>query len=204
MKKFLTMMLVGAALCAPIAGTVYAEDAAEKTEEKAAAPSIVVDTPILVTDCGQGNSATLISVMLRRARGVEYESKPLATVEDLEGMKSLVIGVGASTKGLGAAGLDASQEMERIRSLVKKAEEMEIPIVGFHIGGMPRRGELSDGFNEYVLRNSDLFILYSGGNEDGFFTRISEASEVPMITVDRKPDIGSELIKMIATEESED
>lgn len=204
MKKFVTTMIFAAALCAPLTTTVLAEEAAEKTEVKATVEVKQVEAPLLVTDCGQGNSATLISVMLRRARGIEYESKPLATVEDLDGMKTLVIGVGASTKGLGAAGLDASQEMDRIKSLVDAAKEQELPIVGFHIGGMPRRGELSDGFNEYVFRNSDVFLLYKGGNEDGFFTRLDEDTKTHLITVDRKPDIGAEMIKMIAVEESED
>ena len=204
MKRLLSTLFLGAALCAPLATPVFAEETAEATEVAPVEEAIVLQTPMLVTDAGQGNNATLVAVMLRRAQGIGYESKPLATVADLDGMKTLVIGVGASTKGLGAAGLDGNQEMERIKALVEAAQEKEITIVGIHIGGMPRRGELSDGFNEYVYRQSKVFLLYSGGNEDGFFTRLHEEVGNRLVTVERKPDIGVELIKMIASEKVEE
>lgn len=160
----------------------------------AAEGMLTFEQPLLVTDVGQGNSAKLIEVMLNRAKDVEFTANELAKAEELEGVKTLVIGVGASTKGLGAAGLDQTTEMERTRALISAAKEADIEIIGVHIGGVPRRGELSDGFNAFVLESSDLFIAWKGGDEDGFFTRLAGEHKVPLILPERKPEVGQVLI----------
>lgn len=161
--------------------------------------------PVLVTDIGQGNTARLIEVMLRRAGKVEFKSDPLAKASDLGEAKTLLIGVGGSTKGLGAAGLDANAETARMKALIDAAKKAGIPIIGVHMGGMPRRGELSDAFNRHVFEQSDLFILWEGGNEDGFFTRLNEAKKEPsaapqLVIVEKKPDVGQKIEDCFASE----
>lgn len=193
------LMFAGAAHAESSATTPSAP--AEKTPAAAteSAPTttesrILFEQPLLLTDVGQGNSAKLIEVMLNRAKDIKFTSSELATATELEGMKTLVIGVGASTKGLGAAGLDQATEMARTRALIQAAKDAQIEIIGIHIGGIPRRGELSDGFNAFVLQSSDLFIAWKGGDEDGFFTRLAEEHKVPLLLPERKPDVGAALV----------
>jgi hypothetical protein len=159
--------------------------------------------PVFVTDVGQGNTARLVEVMLRRGGKIQYKSEPLGSAKDLGDAKTLLIGVGGSTKGLGAAGLEAGAETERMKSLIEAARKNDMAIIGVHMGGMPRRGELSDPFNRHVFENSDLFILWEGGNEDGFFTRLNEAKKDAsarplLVSVEKKPDVGQQLENYLA------
>lgn len=160
--------------------------------------------PVFVTDIGQGNNARLIEVMLRRDGTVEFKAEPLANAEEaLKDTKTLVLGVGASTKGLGAAGLNADQEMQRTRALVAAAREQKIPVIGVHIGGMPRRGELSDVFVEATYRASNAFIVWTGGNEDGYFDRLATETGIRTILVEGKIDVGTVLVDLLTTGDSE-
>jgi hypothetical protein len=156
-------------------------------------------TPLLITDGGQGNNAKLIQAMLRRSpvSADKVDVKEVATEADLDSAKTLVIGVGASTKGLGAAGLDAAQETSRLERLIAAAKEKRVPIVGIHMGGEPRRGELSDGFNRMVFEGSDVFIVWEGGNADGFFTRLAERGTTRLVVVQKKSDVGTELVNLL-------
>lgn len=190
------------AFARPIAAQEVKDAPAKAEEIKVQLPEF--KQPVFVTDIGQGNTARLIEVMLRRGGDkIKFDSKPLGTVKDLGEAKTLLIGVGGSTKGLGAAGLDATAETERMKALIETAKKAKISIIGVHMGGMPRRGELSDAFNRYVFEQSDLFILWEGGNEDGFFTRLNkekkEASAPPLLViVEKKPDVGQKLESYLA------
>jgi len=174
---------------------VAAQESAPVTEQSS--DKVQFETPILITDVGQGNSSKLVEALIKRAGDFEYTSESTATADQLEGVKTLIIGVGASSKGLGAAGLNADQEYERAKALLAAAEEKGIPVIGVHIGGLPRRGELSDRFNHQVLEGSSVFVAWQGGNEDGFFTEGAKEAGVPLVIAEGKRDVGSELTKLL-------
>ncbi len=203
---FLNRFAVIAALIVFLAGGAVTSPAAAEEADGSSGPTIAdIQGPLFITDVGQGNTARMVEMMLRRLGDWEMKRDDTAKVEALgEEYRTLVIGVGGSTKGLGAAGLDISSEMERTRALLEKAKEMEIPVVGVHIGGEPRRGELSDPFNELVCEHSTAFIVYAGGNQDGFFTEIAEEHELHLVEVEQKPQTGealAELLRKAAGEE---
>ena len=181
---------------APAAPTAPAEPAAPADSPA----TMTAELPVLIVDVGQGNNAKLLQAVMRRTGAPEgsYTLKELATEADLEGVKTLVIGVGASTKGLGAAGLDVETESARAAALIEAAKKGGVKVVGIHIGGVARRGELSDTFNALVLKHSDLFVYSTDGNEDGFFTRLAEAEEVPLISVEKKTEVADVLQKLFA------
>jgi len=164
---------------------------------------------ILVTDVGQGNNAKIIRMLLTKNGVEDVKFVELATPADLEGVEMLIVGVGASTKGLGAAGLNVEAESARATELLQAAKKRSIRIVGVHIGGKPRRGEISDSLNRLVLMASDVFVVWKDGNEDGFFselaaTRLGEgasesASAELLRIVDSKRDVGTELMKIIGS-----
>lgn len=164
---------------------------APATSAEAATGSM--QNPVLLTDVGQGNNAKSIRALLRRSQKVQFEMAELARAADLAGKGTLVIAVGASTKGLGAAGLDVAQEMARLEELLAAAEAANIPIVAVHIGGESRRGELSDVFTTRVVRASQVVIVWEGGNEDGYFTNLAAAHNLDLRLVDNKMAVGTVL-----------
>lgn len=156
---------------------------------------------ILVTDVGQGNNAKITRMLLKKNGIGDITFAEIATPDDLKGISMMIVGVGASTKGLGAAGLDVDAEAQRASTLLEAAKEAGIETVGVHIGGQARRGEISDKLNEIVMNASDIFIVWSEGNEDGYFTALAEAKTggdaeaVAQIlrVVENKADVGTEL-----------
>lgn len=203
LRGFLSAALAG---LLAMAGVAAIGPAALRAEDEAAAPAaeaIRCEFPVLLVDSGQGNNARLLQALMRRARvdPDKFELNEMATADDLDGFNTLIIGVGASSKGLGAAGINTAQEVERTESIIAAAKERGMKVVGVHMGGDARRGELSDRFNALVYRHSDVFILWDGGNEDGFFTRLAaQHGEVVLRIVEQKTAVGDEMMKLFAAE----
>jgi len=72
-----------------------------------------LEQPLLITSAGQSAEVQLAAVLAKRAE-LDYTLAKLATSEDLSGKKTLVLSLGASLKGLGAAGLDVAQEYHEV------------------------------------------------------------------------------------------
>jgi hypothetical protein len=143
--------------------------------------------PLLLTAAGQSPDAQLASILARRA-GVEHTLSNMATVSDLAGVKSLGIVVGASLKGLGAAGLDTNKEKERVRALIAEANRRNIPVLFFHLGGDQRRGQLTDELITEYLPLARWALIVKSGNHDGLMTRLSTDRKIPLHEVERTTD----------------
>lgn len=153
-----------------------------------AAPAFVADPPVLLTSAGQSADLQIVKVLLGRLR-IPETTKTLAKPEDLRDVKTLVVAVGGSTKGLGAAGIDADGELARLQALLARAQETGIKVLTLHIGGSARRGDLSDRFITAVVPKSSHVVVLAEGNADGLFTRLAGQARVEMETVDRLADL---------------
>jgi hypothetical protein len=142
------------------------------------------EQPLLITSAGQSAEVQLASVLAKRA-GLEYTLAKTATSEDLAGQKTIALVVGASLKGLGAAGLDTSQEKERVKTLISAAAEQEIPILCLHLGGEARRGALSDEFIQEFLPYAKMVIAVKSGNQDKLFTKICKEKDILLVEVEK-------------------
>ena len=142
------------------------------------------EQPILITSAGQSADVKLVKLLAKKQE-LNAETKLMADVSDLEGIKTLIIVPGFSSKGLGAAGISQEDEMNRVKTLVNAANGKNIPIVMMHIGGKARRGGQSDGFCQLIAENSKAMIVVAQGNEDDFFTKISKEKGIPMESVEK-------------------
>ncbi len=186
------------------AGTVVMEAALQAELPK-------TELPVLITSCGQGSGANMIKVLFLKLKlQVEppaYEMNPIATAEDLKKakengtpFKSVIIGMEASLKGMGAAGIDIEDEIERASQLIQEARTQGLTIIGAHITGIKNRaqgaapGDNSDELSiDAIAPISDLLIINKGGNEDSRFTIISQEKNIPMILVEKNIEL---LIKL--------
>lgn len=167
------------------------------------------ETPVLLASCGQSPGPVMLKVILQKL-GLKYELNALATPADLKAKaqagtpyKSLVIVMGASLKGMGAAGISIDDELKRSAELIDEARKEGIKIIGAHIEGMKRRSQgaaAGDTTDEQAIDaiapNSDLLIINKEGNSDGRFTTISKAKNIPMIVVEKNLDLVTELGKL--------
>lgn len=148
--------------------------------------------PVLVTSSGQALDAFAVQTMLTRA-GVENTYNNLATAEDLDGFGTILIAMGASVKGFGAAGITAETELDRTRALIDASQAAGIPVIGIHIGGEERRGGLSEQFVDLVAGASDALVVSVPGNTDGRFTQLADERGIPIVIIDQPMQVGSAL-----------
>ncbi len=142
------------------------------------------EQPVLISSAGQSADVKLVKMLAQR-QGLNATTILMAKPADLTGFRTLIIVPGFSSKGLGAAGISQQEEMERVRTLIKSANDLKIPIVMLHIGGNARRQGQSDAFNKIVGENSKFMIVVKQGDEDGFFTTISKAKKIPLTLVEK-------------------
>lgn len=143
--------------------------------------------PILISSAGQSADVTLAGMLFKK-NNIEYKANPMAKETDLDGIKTLVLVPGFSSKGLGAAGISRDQEKSRVAALITAAKKKNIKILVMHLGGSARRGQQSDDFNEMAAEASASMIVVKQGNEDGFFTKISNDKKINLKLVDKMAD----------------
>jgi hypothetical protein len=194
MKKYTSPLLVAA-----LAGLWIVAFAAGQAAAPKASP------PVLVTSCGQSQGPAMLNVILKRV-GVVYEILPLATPQDLKakGCKTLIITMGASLKGMGAAGISIDDELKRIAELIDAAKKAKITIIGAHIEGMKRRAQGADAGDttdeqsiDAVAPKSDILLVIKEGNGDGRFTNISQGKKIPLVEAEKNMDLVKELEKLL-------
>lgn len=152
--------------------------------------------PVLVTSSGQALDAFTTKTLLTRA-GVKNDYNPVATVDDLAGRSALVIAFGASVKGFGAAGITADTELTRSNDLLAAAKAAGIKVIGVHIGGVERREGLSEKFVVLISESADSLVVWKAGNEDGYFTKVAAARNIPVTIVDKLPEAGAAVAAQI-------
>jgi hypothetical protein len=139
--------------------------------------------PGLVTSSGQSADISIIKALLNTRLKLGLEVNALAKPTDMNGFKTLVIVLGSSTKGLGAAGIDMDQEMERTRALLKAAKEKGIRILALHTGGESRRGKGTNDLAELVVPEAGHVVVVETGNKDKFFTNLTSKHGIPFTEV---------------------
>ncbi len=143
--------------------------------------------PALLTPFGQSQDANAVKLMTRKF-DVDYQMACFADRLDWSKYKSMIVVLGGSGKGLGAAGLDIPSELERCKALVAAAKEKGVKVLAMHIGGQDRRGPNSEPFLGF-MGDADFAIVRSDGNADGYFTKLCAEKNVPMYTIEKMGDL---------------
>ncbi|MBN1939151.1 MAG: hypothetical protein JW843_06170 [Candidatus Aminicenantes bacterium] len=160
--------------------------------------------PVFVSSCGQSMAPTMMKVILQKA-GLTYSIEPLATAAELKaaGAKTLIVTMGASLKGMGAAGIAIDNELTRVAALIAEARKMKLTVIGAHIEGMKRRAQGADGGDttdeqsiDAVAPLCDALIVLKEGNSDNRFSTIAKAKNIPLIEVDKNLDLVARLEKI--------
>ncbi len=165
--------------------------------------------PVLITSCGQSPGPAMIKVVLQKLK-VDFDLQPLAKASDLQKKKesgqpygSVIIVMGASLKGMGAAGISMDDEIKRISGLIQEARNQGLTIIGAHVEGMKRRsqgaaaGDTTDEQSiDAVAPNSDILLVNKDGNSDGRFTTIAQVKNIPLIEVEKNMDLVAEFSKI--------
>jgi hypothetical protein len=166
----------------------------------AASAQASFDKPALLTSIGQSSDVAIVKVMLNTQAKLGLDVKPLAQPADLAGVKTLVVVVGASTKGLGAAGIDMDKEIARTKALFKAAKGQGTKIVVMHTGGEARRGKTSNDLIQLVVPEADYVVVVASGNKDKVFQTLAGKRNTPVAEVERTAAAGEAVKALFKSE----
>ena len=145
----------------------------------------IAEGPIILTSVGQSADVNVVQTLLKKCE-IDSDLNATVTADDLGSYKTLVLAIGGSAKGRGAAGVEENQELDRVKSVIAKAEEQGMTIIALHIGGSARRGTLSDKFIPDALAAADAAIIVSEGDSDGFMKGIVTENGVATAFIDNQ------------------
>ena len=157
-----------------------AQDAAAPAGDVKAIEAGVCETPAVLTSIGQSADVDIVNTICSKA-GIEVTKDSAVSADTLPAdCKTLILAVGGSSKGLGAAGIDADQELARATALFEKAKGQGTKIVAMHTGGSARRGTLSDSSIVPAFEAADIVIVVEEGDSDGLMKGIASKNGAAM------------------------
>ncbi|MCR4629315.1 MAG: DUF6305 family protein [Clostridium sp.] len=182
-----------AATTAAAAETKAADTKTAETKADAAKSDAKVEasleTPAVLTSIGQSADVDIVKTLCTKA-GLTIETNGTLKADDLPAdCKTLILAVGGSSKGLGAAGIDADGELARTKALLEKAKSQGTKVLAMHTGGSARRGTLSDSFIKPAFEAADVAIVVSEGDSDGLMKGIIDGNGAQGVYVDKITDV---------------
>lgn len=175
------LLALSASISIALAATVAPRSATAATLAK----------PALVTSVGQASDIVVVKALLNTQLKMDLAVNPLAQPADLAGMKTLIVVVGSSAKGLGAAGLDMPKEIARAQALLAAAREQKIAVLVLHTGGEARRGKTSNDLIDIVVPQADQVIVVASGNKDKAFNTLAAKRNAPVVEVEKLAGVGA-------------
>ncbi len=145
----------------------------------------IAQKPAIITTAGQSADIEMVKTVFERAAiPFKADAQLKAAALAAAGAKTLVIVLGGSTKGMGAAGISTDAELARTSALLAEARKLGLTVIGLHVGGEARRGQLSDVFIQAAVPACHYVIVVADGDKDGFITKLC-GTKVPIDKVER-------------------
>lgn len=209
-KKFLAILMAAAMtlLCVACGGNDSSTDnkendaqtsqPADTTPDTPAAPADFdgkLQSPFIVTSCGQSPGAVMLNMVATQAGFSSTNDNSLSASTFSAGdAKTLIITTGTSGKGMGAAGTNVDDEIARCTDLIAAAREAGLTICCAHIEGMARRTDNSDQASiDAIMSLADVVLIIEESDSDGLFTNYTNEHNIPLLKVKDALDIGTVL-----------
>jgi len=153
-------------------------------------------TPLLITNAGQGPGAKMARLLLQRTGVVsdfEYNAEPQPADLKAKPYKTVMVVLGSTAKGLGASGITIDDEIARLNAVMAEAKKLKLQIVCVLLEGKTRRGK-PGGSDERcidaIAPHAHALIVKKDGNEDGRFDAIAKKTGAPLTFIDDAVDFG--------------
>jgi len=151
---------------------------------------------VVVTSIGQTPGGTWVQLLLSQL-GIASTLDNALSATGLAAMASkqatapkvLILVMGTSNKGMGGAGVDVSSEVARCKSLIARARQLGMSIIGGQIEGAVRRTDKGDEqSNGAVAPHSDVLIVMKDADTDGYFTKVAQQKGIPIVRIAKSLD----------------
>ena len=153
-------------------------------------------TPLLITNAGQGPGAKMSRLLVQRSGAVtdfDYNAEPKPADLKTRPYKTMFVVLGSTAKGLGASGITIDQEIERLAAMIAEAKTLKIQIVCVLLEGKARRGKpggADERCIDAIAPFANYLVVKKDGNEDGRFDAIARKSGAPLTFIDDAMDFG--------------
>ena len=177
-------------------GVVFLSAALFFAGAASAAEMPAVEAPVIVTTCGQSPGAVMVKMSLMQSQITPVESNNTMSASDLagKGYKTLIVTTGTSGKGMGAAGTNVEKEIARCKELIEAAKAEGMVVITAHVEGMARRTDSADQASiDEIMPLGDAILIVAGSNPDGYFTKLAQDNDKPLIEAKDALSIGSSL-----------
>ena len=155
------------------------------------------EMPFAISSCGQSLDAETVSLLAKRNK-LEHTFNNVLKASELKGIKTLIIAMGGSAKGLGEAGIDEKGELGRVSALLDAAKKNKVKVIAVHVGGDSRKGALSDKFIDPVVAKADYLIVTEDSDKSGSFTKSAKSRNIQIAVVKKATDVGKALKDIFA------
>lgn len=152
--------------------------------------------PGIITSIGQNSDAAIVKVLLNNKLKLGLDYNIGIKASELDGAKTIIMVLGASAKGMGAAGINLDQEIARAEALLKQAAQSGIKVIAMHTGGANRRGQASNTLIDLVVKEADAVVVVAAGNADKYFDKAAKKPGVAVIETQTIAEAGSVVQKL--------
>ncbi len=128
---------------------------------------------LYVTSIGQAADYDTLVTLLTNSKtvglteGEDFTANSTLSSSAVAAGDTVIIVAGASTKGMGGAGVDAASEIQRAQDF---AARDDINIIVAQLGGSARRGETSDAIFAALCPAASVTLIVSSADNDGMFS----------------------------------
>jgi hypothetical protein len=159
-------------------------------------------TPLLITNAGQGPGAKMSRLLVQRSGAVtdfDYNAEPRPADLQKRPYKTVMVVLGSTAKGLGASGITIDQEIERLNAMIAEAKRLKLQIVAVLLEGKARRGKpggADERCIDAIAPHAQYLVVKKDGNEDGRFDAIARKTGAPLTLIDDAMDFGEVVKRM--------
>lgn len=169
----------------PVVENSSTPEETQTKELEAALVGIAKGKTTYLTTVGQADSNIVENLLKKAGATGSYSVDVMLDASAVEEGSVVLLTLGASSKGLGAAGVDEAHEEARAKAFSDAAAEGKFTLILFHVGGTARRGTSSDPIIEAAYPSAAACFVVAAGNEDGFFTTLSATNSVSLYEVEK-------------------
>ena len=144
---------------------------------------LLKDKKIYLTSAGQADLPIVENILSGAGLVVDedYTSDNLLKASTVEDGAAVIIVLGASGKGLGAAGTNVNEEVARVKDFGLKAKDGKITVIVVHIGRAERTGAQSDPIIKEAIPIAKVALVVDTETANDVFDNAAKDQEVELM-----------------------
>lgn len=193
--KMHLLLLIALILLVTVAGSILIGDSGTRDMKFRALPRPIASEPLLITSAGQSTDSYVIKDMTN-ALMLDNYFIPMASVDQLEGMDSVVLIIGYSEMGLRLNELTFDDEVERVQDILDEIDQSDLSLITFYLRGEGMLNQENETLLTMAAYYSDYLIVVDENGEDKAFLNIANRAGIPVTVVDSIKEVSEPYVSV--------